>query len=93
MLGSCGAAVDSDEDADVVCAIDDCIGAGTEYVQFAGERLNGDQLWALFDSLDRNDLLHYTHVLTGVHLHCARPLTLVLLLLHSQWHNLHTIAH
>jgi len=30
-----------------------------------GQVLNGDQLWTLMEGLEANDLLHYTHLLTG----------------------------
>ncbi|CAM0949094.1 unnamed protein product [Alopecurus aequalis] len=37
----------------------------TGYPKFRGQVLNGDQLWDLIEGLDENDLLHYTHLLTG----------------------------
>ena len=43
----------------------------TGYGKFAGDRLDGDQLWALVEGLEANTLLgDYTHVLTGA---CAAP--------------------
>lgn len=30
-----------------------------------GQVLNGDQLWTLMEGLEANNLLHYTHLLTG----------------------------
>ncbi|CAI9766904.1 unnamed protein product [Fraxinus pennsylvanica] len=35
------------------------------YPSFKGQVLNGDQLWDLIDGLEANDLLFYTHLLTG----------------------------
>lgn len=32
---------------------------------FTGEKLGSDALWALIDGLDKNELLGYTHLLTG----------------------------
>ncbi|XP_051184641.1 pyridoxal kinase isoform X2 [Lolium perenne] len=37
----------------------------TGYPKFRGQVLNGDQLWDLIEGLQENDLLHYTHLLTG----------------------------
>ncbi|KJE92638.1 pyridoxal kinase [Capsaspora owczarzaki ATCC 30864] len=38
----------------------------TGYLSFAGQRLNGDQLWEVFEGLDRSGLLgQYTHLVTG----------------------------
>ncbi|CAA2961615.1 pyridoxal kinase [Olea europaea var. sylvestris] len=37
----------------------------TGYPSFKGQVLNGDQLWELIDGLEANDLLFYTHLLTG----------------------------
>ena len=37
----------------------------TGYPAFRGSRVQGDDLLALIDGLRANDLLHYTHVLTG----------------------------
>ena len=37
----------------------------TQYKCFKGQRLNSDELSDLFDGLRRNDLLNYTHLLTG----------------------------
>eukprot|EP00271_Cylindrocystis_brebissonii_P008008 TRINITY_DN22012_c0_g1_i1.p1 TRINITY_DN22012_c0_g1~~TRINITY_DN22012_c0_g1_i1.p1 ORF type:complete len:442 (-),score=39.69 TRINITY_DN22012_c0_g1_i1:780-2105(-) len=37
----------------------------TGYPTFKGDVLNGEQLWALIEGLEANDLLHYTHLLTG----------------------------
>uniref|UniRef100_A0ACD5XLU9 Uncharacterized protein n=1 Tax=Avena sativa TaxID=4498 RepID=A0ACD5XLU9_AVESA len=37
----------------------------TGYPKFRGQVLNGDQLWDLIEGLGENDLLHYTHLLTG----------------------------
>eukprot|EP00854_Cymbomonas_tetramitiformis_P008554 gene8554-10153_t len=37
-------------------------------VQFSnhtGVAMNGDQLWALIEGLEANDLMQYTHILTG----------------------------
>lgn len=35
------------------------------YPTFKGQVLNGDQLWDLIEGLAANDLLYYTHLLTG----------------------------
>ncbi|XP_071913436.1 pyridoxal kinase-like isoform X3 [Coffea arabica] len=35
------------------------------YPTFKGQVLNGDQLWDLIEGLEANDLLYYTHLLTG----------------------------
>lgn len=35
------------------------------YPTFKGQVLNGDQLWDLIEGLGDNDLLYYTHLLTG----------------------------
>ncbi|EPS61548.1 hypothetical protein M569_13249, partial [Genlisea aurea] len=35
------------------------------YPSFKGQVLNGDQLWDLIDGLEANNLLYYTHLLTG----------------------------
>ncbi|XP_071913435.1 pyridoxal kinase-like isoform X2 [Coffea arabica] len=37
----------------------------TGYPTFKGQVLNGDQLWDLIEGLEANDLLYYTHLLTG----------------------------
>jgi pyridoxine kinase len=37
----------------------------TGYPTFKGQVLNGEQLWDLIEGLEANDLLHYTHLLTG----------------------------
>ncbi|KAJ4770319.1 Pyridoxal kinase [Rhynchospora pubera] len=37
----------------------------TGYPTFKGQVLNGDQLWDLIEGLAANDLLYYTHLLTG----------------------------
>ncbi|KAK3140156.1 hypothetical protein QOZ80_5AG0396830 [Eleusine coracana subsp. coracana] len=37
----------------------------TGYPTFRGQVLNGTQLWDLIEGLEDNDLLHYTHLLTG----------------------------
>jgi pyridoxine kinase len=37
----------------------------TGYPTFRGQVLNGSQLWDLIEGLAENDLLHYTHLLTG----------------------------
>ncbi|KAH9306546.1 hypothetical protein KI387_010950, partial [Taxus chinensis] len=37
----------------------------TGYPTFRGQVLNGEQLWALIEGLEANDLLCYTHLLTG----------------------------
>ncbi|KAJ3692382.1 hypothetical protein LUZ60_012732 [Juncus effusus] len=37
----------------------------TGYPTFKGQVLNGDQLWELIEGLSANDLLYYTHLLTG----------------------------
>ncbi|KAH6754938.1 pfkB-like carbohydrate kinase family protein [Perilla frutescens var. hirtella] len=37
----------------------------TGYPTFKGQVLNGDQLWDLIEGLGANDLLYYTHLLTG----------------------------
>ncbi|OEL31180.1 Pyridoxal kinase [Dichanthelium oligosanthes] len=37
----------------------------TGYPTFRGQVLNGTQLWDLIEGLEENDLLHYTHLLTG----------------------------
>ncbi|XVF81875.1 hypothetical protein PTKIN_Ptkin15bG0190800 [Pterospermum kingtungense] len=37
----------------------------TGYPTFKGQVLNGQQLWDLIEGLEGNDLLYYTHLLTG----------------------------
>jgi len=37
----------------------------TGYSTVKGQVLDGDQLWTLIEGLEANDLLHYTHLLTG----------------------------
>ncbi|KAK3249284.1 hypothetical protein CYMTET_41274 [Cymbomonas tetramitiformis] len=37
----------------------------TGYGSWRGEAMNGDQLWALIEGLEANDLMQYTHILTG----------------------------
>jgi len=37
----------------------------TGYPTFRGQVLNGKQLWDLIEGLEENQLLHYTHLLTG----------------------------
>ncbi|ONI17420.1 hypothetical protein PRUPE_3G158100 [Prunus persica] len=37
----------------------------TGYPTFKGQVLNGQQLWELIEGLEENDLLYYTHLLTG----------------------------
>ncbi|KAG0598656.1 hypothetical protein M758_12G091300 [Ceratodon purpureus] len=37
----------------------------TGYAAVKGQVLDGEQLWALIEGLEANDLLHYTHLLTG----------------------------
>ncbi|XP_024031888.1 pyridoxal kinase isoform X2 [Morus notabilis] len=37
----------------------------TGYPTFKGQVLNGEQLWELIEGLEKNDLLYYTHLLTG----------------------------
>ncbi|XP_044505394.1 pyridoxal kinase isoform X2 [Mangifera indica] len=37
----------------------------TGYPTFKGQVLNGQQLWELLEGLEANDLLYYTHLLTG----------------------------
>ncbi|XP_057989659.1 pyridoxal kinase isoform X3 [Hevea brasiliensis] len=37
----------------------------TGYPSFKGQVLNGQQLWDLIEGLETNDLLYYTHLLTG----------------------------
>ncbi|GLT57247.1 hypothetical protein SLA2020_302340 [Shorea laevis] len=37
----------------------------TGYPTFRGQVLNGQQLWELIEGLEANDLLYYTHLLTG----------------------------
>lgn len=37
----------------------------TGYATVKGQVLDGEQLWALIEGLEANDLLHYTHLLTG----------------------------
>lgn len=37
----------------------------TGYPTFKGQVLNGEQLWDLIEGLEANDLLYYTHLLTG----------------------------
>lgn len=36
------------------------------YPTFKGQVLNGEQLWDLIEGLEANDLLYYTHLLTGI---------------------------
>lgn len=36
------------------------------YPTFKGQVLNGQQLWELVEGLEANDLLYYTHLLTGM---------------------------
>ncbi|XP_061948363.1 pyridoxal kinase isoform X1 [Populus nigra] len=38
----------------------------TGYPTFKGQVLNGQQLWELMEGLKANDLLYYTHLLTGM---------------------------
>jgi pyridoxine kinase len=45
----------------------------TGYKSFKGQRLNGNELWELVEGLDANDLLHYSHLLTGL---CLRSLSI-----------------
>jgi pyridoxal/pyridoxine/pyridoxamine kinase len=40
-----------------------CVISG--YPTFRGQVLNGKQLWDLIEGLEENQLLHYTHLLTG----------------------------
>ncbi|KAL0554433.1 hypothetical protein IC582_008354 [Cucumis melo] len=35
------------------------------YPTFKGQVLNGRQLWDLIEGLEENELLYYTHLLTG----------------------------
>lgn len=35
------------------------------YPTFRGQVLDGKQLWDLIEGLEENQLLHYTHLLTG----------------------------
>ncbi|KQJ85967.1 pyridoxal kinase [Brachypodium distachyon] len=37
----------------------------TGYPKFRGQVLNGNQLWDIIEGLEENELLHYTHLLTG----------------------------
>lgn len=37
----------------------------TGYPTFKGQVLNGGQLWELIEGLEENELLYYTHLLTG----------------------------
>lgn len=37
----------------------------TGYAGFTGDKLGSDTLWSLIDGLDKNELLGYTHLLTG----------------------------
>ncbi|KAK9817057.1 hypothetical protein WJX72_008930 [[Myrmecia] bisecta] len=37
----------------------------TGYPQFKGQVMNGEQLWELIEGLKANNLVHYTHLLTG----------------------------
>lgn len=37
----------------------------TGYPTFKGQVLNGQQLWEIIEGLEANDLLYYTHLLTG----------------------------
>ncbi|KAG6581217.1 Pyridoxal kinase, partial [Cucurbita argyrosperma subsp. sororia] len=37
----------------------------TGYPTFKGQVLNGEQLWDLIEGLEENELLYYTHLLTG----------------------------
>lgn len=37
----------------------------TGYPTFKGQVLNGEELWELIEGLEMNDLLYYTHLLTG----------------------------
>eukprot|EP00743_Colponemidia_sp_Colp-15_P005547 GILK01005967.1.p1 GENE.GILK01005967.1~~GILK01005967.1.p1 ORF type:complete len:306 (-),score=45.66 GILK01005967.1:205-1089(-) len=37
----------------------------TGYGRWKGQTLNGDELWNLIEGLESNDLIHYTHLLTG----------------------------
>lgn len=40
------------------------------YPTFKGQVLNGEQLWELIEGLEANDLLYYTHLLTGMLRNC-----------------------
>lgn len=37
------------------------------YPTFKGQVLNGEELWELIEGLEMNDLLYYTHLLTGIY--------------------------
>jgi hypothetical protein len=45
-----------------------------------GQVLDGEQLWALIEGLEANDLLHYTHLVTGQLEFLSIDLTAVILL-------------
>lgn len=49
------------------------------YPTFKGQVLNGEQLWELIEGLHANDLLFYTHLLTGSDLLFSQQQTFFLL--------------
>lgn len=36
------------------------------YGSWGGDKLDADKLWAIIEALEKNDLLFYTHLLTGI---------------------------
>lgn len=49
------------------------------YPTFKGQVLNGQQLWDIVEGLGANQLLYYTHLLTGI----SESVLLVLLVMNS----------
>ena len=47
------------------------------YPSFHGERLQGEQLWDIFQGLSENELVSYSHVLTGAVVLCSSLLVLL----------------
>lgn len=43
------------------------------YPSFQGQVLDGEQLWSLIEGLEANDLLNYTHLLSGTTSPPSRP--------------------
>ena len=47
------------------------------YGKWKGTKLSADELWALYDGLEQNNLVKdYSHVLTGTHISRARAVLL-----------------
>jgi hypothetical protein len=61
----------------------DCAG----YPSFKGQVLNGQQLWDLIEGLEANDLLYYTHLLTGTIVYDVKDFLICIILLCSVSHS------